>query len=347
MEHSKFMRAALKEAAKGLGLTSPNPAVGAVIVKGGRILARGWHRRAGLPHAEVDALNALASPGEAKGATMYITLEPCCTHGRTPPCTEAILAAGIRRVVVGTSDPHPDHGGRGMDLLRARGVQVVSGVLEAECRRMNRAFFKWIVTGLPWVVAKAALSLDGKITRPSGEGQWLTGLQARRDAHRLRYEADAVLVGAGTVRADDPALTVRGISLPDGKNQPWRVVLTRTGELPPHAQLFSDAHSDRTIVYQNKPLAQVLAELGGVRKVTSVLAEGGGQLLGELFAAELVDEVCFYLAPMLCGGSKGVVEAPADGPRFDGATLEDVQYRRLGKDLRLTGLVSKKPPAAD
>lgn len=347
MEHSKFMRAALKEAAKGLGATSPNPAVGAVIVKNGRILARGWHRRAGLPHAEREAIKALKLGVDAMGATMYVTLEPCCTHGRTPPCTDAILSAGIRRVVVGTTDPHPEHSGHGLDLLRARGLEVVSGVLEAECRRLNRAFFKWIVTGTPWVVAKAALSLDGKMTRPPGEGQWLTGVQARRDAHRLRYEADAVLVGAGTVRADNPALTVRGISLPEGKSQPWRVVLTRTGDLPPEAQLFSDGFRERTLVYQSQPIAQVLADLGKSRKVTAVLAEGGGQLLGELFASGLVDEVCFYLAPMLCGGSKGAVEAPMDGLGFDGASLVDVEYRRLGKDLRLTGLVSRKPSVAD
>ncbi len=334
------MRAALREASKGLGATSPNPAVGAAIVRGGRILSRGWHTRAGSPHAEIEALRALPSGVSAKGATMYVTLEPCSTHGRTPPCTSALLAAGIRRVVVGATDPHPAHSGRGLELLRQHGVEVVAGVLEKECRKLNRAFFKWITTGQPWVVAKAALSLDGRITRVPGEGQWLTGPEARKDAHRLRLEADAVLVGAGTVRADNPALTIRGMNLPEGKIQPWRVVLTRTGELPATAQVFTDAHRERTLVYANRPLGEVLAELGASRSVTCILAEGGGLLLGELFAQGLVDEVCFYLAPLICGGPKGAVELPG-GAAMGAVQLEDIQYKRLGRDLRLTGLVTR------
>ena len=339
MQHTRFMRAALKEALKGVGATSPNPAVGAVIVKNGRILSRGWHQRVGQPHAEVEALRALSSPELARGATLYVTLEPCCTHGRTPPCTAAILAAGIRRVVVGAADPHPAHAGRGLELLRERGVEVETGVLEAECRQLNRAFFKWITTGRPWVIAKAALSLDGRITRVPGEGQWLTGPLARMDAHRLRVRADAVLVGAETVRADDPSLTVRAVPMPPGKSQPWRVVLTQTGNLPAGARLFTDEHRERTLVYQNKPLKAVLEELGGVHRVNTVLAEGGGKILGALFAEGLVDEVCFYLAPLLCGGPSLAVAAP--GPRLDGVTLEETAYKKLGRDLRLSGLVRR------
>jgi diaminohydroxyphosphoribosylaminopyrimidine deaminase / 5-amino-6-(5-phosphoribosylamino)uracil reductase len=339
MQHSRFMRAALREALKGLGATSPNPAVGAVIVKNGRILARGWHRVAGLPHAEVEALRALASPELARDSTLYVTLEPCSTQGRTPPCTEAILAAGIRRVVVGATDPHPAHAGRGLELLRKHGVAVETGVLEAECRRLNRAFFKWITTGLPWVIAKAALSLDGRITRVPGEGQWLTGPVARRDAHRLRVRADAVLVGAGTVRADDPSLTVRAVPLPAGKPQPWRVVLTRSGNLPAEAQLFTDEHRERTLVYRNRSLQEVLAELGGLYQVNTVLAEGGGEILGSLFEQKLVDEVCFYLAPLLCGGpAMGVA---GHGRLLECVSLEEVEYKKLGRDLRLCGLVQR------
>jgi len=339
MQHTRFMRAALKEALKGVGATSPNPAVGAVIVKNGRILARGWHQRAGQPHAEVEALRALSSPELARGATLYVTLEPCCTQGRTPPCTSAILAAGIRRVIVGATDPHPAHAGRGLELLRERGVEVVTGVLEAECRRLNRAFFKWITTGLPWVIAKAALSLDGRITRIPGEGQWLTGPLARMDAHRLRVRADAVLVGAETVRADDPSLTIRGVPMPPGKAQPWRVVLTQTGNLPAGARLFTDEHRERTLIYQNKPLKAVLEELGGVHRVNTVLAEGGGRILGALFTEGLVDEVCFYLAPLLCGGPSLAVADP--GLRLDAVNLEEVAYKKLGRDLRLSGLVRR------
>jgi diaminohydroxyphosphoribosylaminopyrimidine deaminase/5-amino-6-(5-phosphoribosylamino)uracil reductase len=226
-----------------------------------------------------------------------------------------------------------------LELLRARGVEVISGVLEEECVRLNRAFFKWITTGRPWVIAKAGLSLDGRITRVPGEGQWLTGPLARRDAHLLRVRADAVLVGAGTVRADDPALTVRLVPVPEGKDQPWRVVLTRTGRLPEGARLFTDEFRDRTLVFSNRPLAEVLETLGREHQVNTVLAEGGGEVLGALFAEGLVDEVCFYLAPLLCGGPQLAV---ADlGLRLDAVPLEAVEYRKVGRDLRMSGLVRR------
>jgi diaminohydroxyphosphoribosylaminopyrimidine deaminase/5-amino-6-(5-phosphoribosylamino)uracil reductase len=216
---------------------------------------------------------------------------------------------------------------------------VETGVLEAECRRLNRPFFKWITTGLPWVIAKAALSLDGRITRVPGEGQWLTGPVARRDAHRLRARADAVLVGSGTVRADNPSLTVRSVPLPAGKPQPWRVVLTHSGNLPAEAQIFTDEHRERTLVYRSRPLQEVLAELGGRYQVNTVLAEGGGETLGALFGEGLVDEVCFYMAPLLCGGpSLGVAHT---GFPIAGVSLEEVEYKKLGRDLRLSGFVRR------
>jgi diaminohydroxyphosphoribosylaminopyrimidine deaminase/5-amino-6-(5-phosphoribosylamino)uracil reductase len=336
------MRAALREALKGYGATSPNPAVGCVIVRDGRILARGWHHRAGEPHAEVEALRALPDLAKARGATLYVTLEPCCTHGRTPPCTEAILAAGIRRVVVGAVDPHPKHAGHGLDVLRAAGVEVIVGVLDKECAHLNRAFFKWITTGLPWVLAKAGLSLDGKITRPQGEGQWLTGVEARRDVHRLRANVDAVLIGAGTLRADNPSLTVRDVPLPQYKAQPWRVIVSRgRSPLPLAAHVFTDTDKDRTLLYTGKPLLEVLRDLGSTRQVTSVLAEGGGELLGSLFEARLVDEVCFYMAPLLCGGSSVAVACTSSGVGGGSVELENVEYKRIGKDFRLKGLVRK------
>ncbi len=341
--HTRFMRAALREAAKGLGATSPNPAVGAVLVRNGRILARGWHRRAGLPHAEVEALQALPDPALAKGATLYVTLEPCSTTGRTPPCTEAILRAGIRKVVVGATDPHPAHSGRGLEMLRKRGVEVVAGVLQAECAYLNRAFFKWIVTRRPWVVAKAALSLDGRLTRPPGEGQWLTGPAALRDAHRLRALSDAVLIGAGTLRADNPALSVRRVPLPEGKPQPWRVVLTRGGGgLPPESRIFKDADAERTLVFTSRPLEEVLSELGEKHAVTQLLVEGGGEVLGAFFDGHHVDEVCFYLAPMICGGPNVGVGGWGAGSTAEALLLTRVAYRRLGRDLRMSGLVVRE-----
>ena len=241
-----FMQQALREARRGLGMTSPNPAVGAVIVRGGRVVARGYHRRAGLPHAEIEAIRALRTPGLARGATIYVTLEPCSTHGRTPPCVEAIREAGFSRVVLGAIDPNPRHSGAGVEILRAAGVQVTTGICEAECRELNAPFNKWIATGVPWVIAKAGLSLDGRLTRSPGEGQWLTGPAARADAHRLRARVDAILIGANTLRADNPRLTVRGVA---GARQPWRVVLAGVGSrLPKTAHLFTDEHRARTLV---------------------------------------------------------------------------------------------------
>src|SRR5215210_6610852 len=224
------MELAVREARRGVGHTSPNPAVGALIVSPrGRVLARGWHRQAGLPHAEIEAFRALRNPASTRGATLYVTLEPCSTHGRTPPCTEAIIRAGFARVVIGTLDPNPAHAGRGVGILQNRGIETVAGVLEECCRKLNTAFNKWIVTRLPLVVAKAGMSLDGRITRPPHEGQWLTSKASRADAHELRARVDAILVGGETLRTDNPRLTVRDVP---GAKQPWRVILSRSGNLP-------------------------------------------------------------------------------------------------------------------
>lgn len=331
-DDEKFMRLALREAARGVGRTSPNPAVGAVIVKGGRVIARGWHRCAGGPHAEIEALRALKRPGLARGATMFVTLEPCCTHGRTPPCTDAIIAAGIARVVVGATDPNPRHAGRGFAVLKKAGVAVTAGVLAEKCAALNAGFNKWIISGMPLVTAKAGLSLDGRLTRPPGEGAWLTSEKSRADAMRLRAQVDAILVGAGTVRADNPRLTVRGLR--GVMRQPWRVVLTRRAQLPKDAHLFSDAHRDRTLIFRGKSLRAVLRDLGR-RGCTSVMIEGGGKLLGAAFDAGLVDRVQLYLAPMLCGGPDGIGGMGAASTR-KAPRLENVSFRRIGPDLRIS-----------
>ncbi|MEI9893037.1 MAG: bifunctional diaminohydroxyphosphoribosylaminopyrimidine deaminase/5-amino-6-(5-phosphoribosylamino)uracil reductase RibD [Chthoniobacter sp.] len=335
MHDDKFMEAALAEARRGLGHTSPNPAVGAVIVRGGRIIARGFHHRAGRPHAEIEALRALKKPGLAGGATIYVTLEPCSTHGRTPPCVEAIVAAGLARVVIGTIDANPAHAGRGVKLLRAAGIEVTTGVLETDCRALNAAFNHWIVTKMPLVIAKAGMSLDGRLTRPPGEGQWLTNTSARTDAHRLRAQVDAILIGAETLRQDNPRLTVRGVR---GARQPWRIVLTRSGKLPQGAHLFTDEHRDRTLVYRGKSLRAVLSDLGK-RQITSVLIEGGGEVLGEAFDRKLVQRVNFYLAPLLCGGPTVAVGGRGVGSTAESAIIRDPIYTKLGDNLRLTGEV--------
>ena len=242
------MRAALAEARRGIGRASPNPAVGAVLVRGQRVISRGYHRASGLPHAEIECL-AAAPRGSLRSAMLYVTLEPCSTIGRTPPCTDAIVRAGVGRVVIGATDPNPLHSGRGIDQLRAAGIKVTTGVLAAECSRLNEAFNKWIVTGKPFVIAKCGMSLDGRLTRAPNEGRWLTGPAARRHAMQLRAQVDAILIGAETLRRDNPRLTTRGIR---GARQPWRVVLSRSGKLPRTAHLFADRFADRTLVYRRQ-----------------------------------------------------------------------------------------------
>ena len=334
------MRLALREAEKGAGRTSPNPAVGAVIVRGGRVLARGYHHAAGQPHAEIEALRALRRPGDARGATICVTLEPCSTHGRTPPCTDAILRAGLARVVVGATDPNLRHAGGGLRRLEEAGVEVRAGVLGEECRRLNRAFNRWIVTGRPWVIAKAALTLDGRLTRPPGEDRWLSAPRTRAHAHRQRAQVDAILIGAGTLRADNPRLTVRGVRDAAPARQPWRVVLTRSGDLPPDAHLFTDEWKERTLVFRDQPLVEVLAELGR-RQVTSVLIEGGGQVLGQAFEGGLVDAVQIYFTPWVSGGPHlavaGVVAAS-----LPGSGDCEGRFERLGADVLFTGEMTRE-----
>jgi diaminohydroxyphosphoribosylaminopyrimidine deaminase/5-amino-6-(5-phosphoribosylamino)uracil reductase len=329
-----WMRLALREARRGVGRTSPNPVVGAVIVSArGKLLAKGWHRAAGCPHAEVEAIRRLARPALARGAMLYVTLEPCSTQGRTPPCVDAIIAAGFARVIVAAIDPNPAHAGRGLTTLRAAGVEVAQGVLGAEAAALNRAFNQWIVTGLPLVIAKCALSLDGRITRLPSEGPWLTSERSRADAHRLRAQVDAILIGAGTLRADNPRLTVRGVR---GARQPWRVVLTRSGDLPADAHLFTDEHRERTLVYKKRSLPVVLRDLGA-RGVTSVLIEGGMQVLGEAFDRRLVDRVRFYIAPLLLGGPKLSIGGRGAASSLAAPVIVYPEYRRIGGDLVLSG----------
>lgn len=335
-----FLRAALREAKKALGQTSPNPAVGALIVSEGEIIARGFHRGAGLPHAEIEALKKLSDSKKAKGATLYVTLEPCSTHGRTPPCGEAVIHAGISRVVIGTIDPNPNHAGRGIEILREAGIEVAvsEGKIEAECRELNAAFNHWIVSKTPFVIAKCGMSLDGKLTRPPGESQWLTGERARADAHKLRAQVDAILVGAETVRVDNPRLTVRNIRGVRNAKQPWRVVLTRSGNLPANSHLFTDEHEASTLVFKNKSLRAVLRELAK-REVTSVLIEGGGELLGQAFDQRLVHRAVFYIAPIFVGGDKIAISGRGAAASSLGAKIKNPVYQKIGQDVRVSGEV--------
>jgi diaminohydroxyphosphoribosylaminopyrimidine deaminase/5-amino-6-(5-phosphoribosylamino)uracil reductase len=327
----KFMRAALKEAKKALGQTSPNPAVGAVLVIDNRIVSKGHHRGAGRDHAEVECLRNFGAPVPGR-AILYVTLEPCSTEGRTAPCTDAILQAGVRNVVVGATDVNPRHSGKGIVQLRNAGVSVREGVLADDCAHINEAFNKWIVTARPFVIAKCGMSLDGRLTRPAGESRWITGRSARRHAHQLRVQVDAILVGAETVRADNPRLTVRGVR---GARQPWRVVLTRSGQLPRRARLFSDRFSSRTLIYQRKLLASVLKNLGK-QGVTSVLLEGGGEVLGQALDRRLIDKVQLYLGPILTGGP--VITFPGRGAEnaANALRLRRVSYERVEQSVCIT-----------
>lgn len=331
-EDELFMRAALAEARRGVGMVSPNPAVGAVLVHRGHEIGVGYHRARGLPHAEVECLTNVP-PEVLRAATLYVTLEPCSTTGRTPPCTDAIIRAGIRRVVIGAIDPNPKHGGRGVSKLRAAGVNVTTGLLAEECTRLNKAFNKWIVTGRPYVIAKCGMSLDGRLTKSPQEGRWLTSPAARRHALGLRAAVDAILIGAETLRQDNPHLTNReGTS----GRQPWRVVLTRSGKLPRRARLFRDRFADRTLVYRRWSLGRVLQDLGR-REVISVLIEGGGNVLGQAFDARLVDKVQFYLAPIFTGGPVFAVAGLGGATTVEGAKLRGTQYERIGADLVMSG----------
>ncbi|MFL6516114.1 MAG: bifunctional diaminohydroxyphosphoribosylaminopyrimidine deaminase/5-amino-6-(5-phosphoribosylamino)uracil reductase RibD [Chthoniobacterales bacterium] len=327
-----FMRAALREAGKGLGRTSPNPAVGAVLVVGARIVARGHHRGVGMPHAEVECLRRNRQKLSAD-ATLFVTLEPCSTTGRTGRCTDAITQAGIRNVVVGTIDVNPRHNGRGIELLKNAGVNVRSGVLAHEAAQLNEHFNKWITTGRPFVIAKCGMGLDGRLSRRPEESRWLTSAAARRHAHILRSRVDAILIGAETLRQDDPNLTVRAVA---GSKQPFRVVVSRSGKLPRAAKLFTDRFRDRTLVFRNKSLSSVLADLGR-REITSVLIEGGGEVLGEALDRELIDKVQVYVAPLLTGGPIVAFAARGCGSTAEAARIERVEFSRIGGDVLATG----------
>lgn len=331
----RWMHLALDQAQRGVGLTSPNPPVGAVIVAQGKVIGQGYHRRAGEPHAEVEAIRDAkqSNPKLLPGATIFVTLEPCSTHGRTPPCTEAIKDAGIKRVVFGAHDPNPKHRSKSKDIFLLAGIEVTGGVLEDECKTLIRPFAKWITTGIPYVIAKAGQSLDGRITRPAGESQWISNDAARAHGRRLRMRVDAIIVGAETVRKDNPLLTLRDGSAGSGKLQPWRVVLTRSGDIPPHSHLLTDDFKDRTVIIRGKDLPEVLEDLGK-QGVLSVLIEGGGIILGQAFREQLVDEVFWYIAPRFCGGGRPSLAGPALPQSIQ---LDQVTVRPMGDNVMMHG----------
>lgn len=342
MTDADWMQIALQEARKGVGKTAPNPPVGAVIVKDDELLGRGWHHRAGMPHAEVEAIRAATAAHGAerlKGATAYVTLEPCSTIGRTPACTSGLIEAGISRVVYACQDPNPFHAGAADALLRKSGIEVIPGVLNDACEKILRPFFKVQRTGMPWVIWKCAMSLDGKITRPAGEGQWLSGEASRADVQKLRSEVDAILTSGETVRQDKPSLTIRVPELLEDRQQPWRVICTdRPESLPADAPLLSDPWKDRTLLRSSQDLPSMLKNLVREQGVLSVMIEAGGKFSAAMLRAGLVDEAVIYYAPILCGDT---VPALAGEAFSHSVKLTDIHSETFGEDLKLRGLLEK------
>jgi len=374
MTDAQLMRLALRLARRAYGRTSPNPMVGAVVAKAGKILGRGWHHRAGEPHAEIEALrNATKNGNSSKSATLYVTLEPCCTHGRTPPCTDAIIAAGIKRVVVGATDPNPQHAGRGFAILQRAGIEVIHGVLAEECTRLNEAFNHWIVRRTPLVTVKAAMTLDGKIATASGESKWITGERARAYGMKLRQGSDAILVGINTVLADDPSLTVRATGRAPARPL-RRIILDSLARTPVTAQVVTDAHAGlTTIVVSDQAPQKRVAALAkkvtvltapvakrtspaarpssldlrwllkhlGKSGVTSLLVEGGGEVNASFLLGGLARRVAFFYAPKILGGRDSRKAVAGDGVQRlnEVIALTDLRWQKLGPDLLLTARV--------
>lgn len=362
--HEEFMRVALRLARKGLGRTSPNPMVGAVLTRGDLVIGRGWHRMAGAPHAEVEAIRDAQRQGhQTRGASLYVTLEPCSTHGRTPPCTEAIKAAGIRRVIVGATDPNPEHAGKAFRIFKRTGVKFESGILAEECADLNESFNHWIIHHTPLVTVKAAMTLDGKIATATGESKWITGEKARAYGMRLRQTSDAILVGVNTVLADDPSLTLRGVE----RGLPLRrIILDSSARTPLDAQVVSDEQTGLTTVVVGKAAphsraarlakrvrvlkaperagridARWLLRKLGREEVTSLLVEGGGEVNATFLLGRLAHRIAFFYAPKILGGRdarKAVAGNGADG-WDESLSLRDLLWRRLGDDLLLTARV--------
>jgi len=369
---SPYMHRALTLARRGLGRTHPNPAVGAVIVREGHIVGEGFHPKAGEPHAEIFALR---QAGEAaRGATMYVTLEPCVHHGRTPPCVDAIIEAGIAEVHIATLDPNPVVHGKGVEKLRAAGIRVYVGEGEQEARALTEGFAYWIHHRRPWVVAKYAMTLDGKIATRTGHARWITGPEARRWVHELRDTIDAILVGRGTVEADDPQLTTR---LPDREHvhHPLRIVLDSRGRAPLTARVFSPELPGRTVLAttsaipterrrrleaqgvsvwvlpaddQGRVDLSALLERLGQEGITTLLVEGGATVLGSFWDQGLIHKVHALIAPRIFGGPGPSPIAGRGVARADQAPkLTRVQLAQLGEDVLLTGYVpARSEPGA-
>ena len=356
------MREALRQARRGVGRTSPNPAVGAVIVRDNRIIAKGYHKKAGAKHAEVDALEKITGKVR-KTDSLYVTLEPCHHHGKTPPCTDAILKAGLKTVIIGMRDPNPNVAGGGSEYLAEKGVKIISGILEPDCRRLNESFIKFVSRRRPFVVAKSALTLDGWTATSTGHSHWITNEKSRQFVHRLRDSLDGVMVGVGTVIKDDPSLTTR-LKAPRGRD-PDRIIVDTNLRIPPNAKVLKGTPSAWTylVAGENSSAGRKerlqrdgieiircpvrhgridlnpLMDLLGTRGVTSLLVEGGATLLGSLIREKLIDKFFIFKAAKLLGGNDGVPMARGTGPKRmdESLRLKDIRVRRFGDDTLIRG----------
>ena len=358
LDDEYYMRLALELAARARGQTGVNPVVGCVIVKGGRIVGLGSHLRRGGAHAEIHALHMAGE--EARGATVYVTLEPCSHHGLTPPCADRLIEAGVARVVAAAADPNPKVSGTGLAKLRAAGIETAVGVLEAESRRLNEAFEKYIRTGLPFVTLKAAATMDGRLSAASGDSRWVTGGASREAVHTLRHRHDAIMIGAGTALRDDPSLTTR---TPVPGLNPVRIVVDSGLRLPLRLKLFTDGQAPTIVLAARDAdegrkraleaagvevigceirdgridLRDAMRKLGG-RGIGSVLLEGGGRLNGAMLAAGLVDKIAVFYAPKIVGSAgTPLFDWPGAGRMAEAVRLERIEIERYGEDWCVTG----------
>ena len=353
------MARALQLAMRGQYSAHPNPMVGCVVVRDGHVVGEGWHERAGDPHAEVNALAAAAD--DAKGATAYVTLEPCAHHGRTPPCTEALISAGISKVIVAMSDPYESVAGHGLDVLRAAGIETAAGLMETNSAAMNTGFVNRVTRGRPFVRLKVAASIDGAIAMKSGQSQWITGTESRDDVQRLRARSGAIMTGIGTVLADDPSMNVRTTDLDTRGLQPLRVVLDSHLRMPVKARMLSlpgktlvccsgkhdasalqDAGAE-VVSYDSTgsgvDVGAVLDDLGS-RAINDVLVEAGPGVSGYLLENDLVDELVIYQAPHIMGSeTRSMFETPSWQALADRKALDIRDIRRIGRDTRITARV--------
>ena len=361
-KHAFFMNKALTLAKRASRKVSPNPRVGAVLVKDGNIIGQGYHRYSGGPHAEIYAIKAAGN--SSKDSTLYVTLEPCSSHGKTPPCTEAIIQAGIKKVFIGATDPNPSHNGIAVNILKKHNIDVETGIFQDKCEELIEDFRKFVIHKTPYVVAKAAVSIDGKISTFTGESKWITSPSSRKEVQAIRSNVDAILVGSNTIKKDNPSLTVR---IPKGKHyQPWRIVLDPELSIPHNCNIVTDSNKNRTVLFVDShkrdekkiksfldngiKIIELPIKNGGFSPVdilrsladlsiVSLLVEGGGETIGNFFDHKLIDKLYIFIAPKIIGGKSA--PGPFHGKGIErineAVCLDKIKWRKFGNDMMFSG----------